>query len=338
MSGSTSRGADVPISPARSTGLKGSDAVTPEIDSGSAGAADTLAAVASGDAVTVVTYAFKAGITTGNLINAVTIGGTGATLAVRSIRAGTNSRTEVCIWYTLNVSAGDKAIVLDFVHEDDSTYCNWHADSWAVATASALDITSTSDYGENTSSVSVPSAGSTAALAQATELVLIATCDKFNYDYNGDGDEPGTAPTGYIWLSGQVSDNLNKIGCQSAYKETSSTAGVNATWSQAAQAGAVAVAALATFKITTVQKRVKVLADSDINGATGITAFAWSGDPSAVLATKWTGISAESSGGIVYLSDPPSAWVAGSDVNVVMYQPAGDKAGTSFVVGRVEEY
>jgi hypothetical protein len=328
----------MPISPTLSTGVKGSTAGTPQIDSGSAGASATLTGVTAGHAVIVVTAAMRAGTASGNLIDGVTVGGTSATLAKREgYVSPANATTEVCIWYVLNLTSGDKSVALDFTYEDDSTYCNWHADSWAIATSSALDVTSSAEFTANTSTVSVPLSGATGTLAQASELVIAAVANKWNYEWNGLGTNPGAAPTGYTVLAGSCEDNLNLCSFQTAYKETSSTSGVSCSWGQVNGGDQGCVTALATFKISTVTKRIKVRADAAMNNAAGITAYAWLGDPSGEYAQKWTAQAAESTGGVLYLANPPASWATSSVVNVILYQPANEKKGTTFVTGVVEE-
>lgn len=326
----------MPLSPTLSTGLQGSDAANPTLSTGAAKLSATLTGVTAGHAVIAVTHAHKQSTASGDLVSGVTVGGSAATLAVRRVETNsvTGHRTETCIWFALNQTAGNKAIV---VSVNGPLYVNWHADSWAIATTAALDKTTSAWVQGAGSSFTVPASGDTGTLAQAAELVIAALSDKYQWGINGGYSDPGIAPTGYTALAGNVSDNVNRVGCQTAYRETSTTAGVSASWALA-QTGGDVTGVIATFKIATVQRRVKVLADSAINGVTGITAYAWPGDPSASLATKWTGLNAEAAGGIVYLPSPPAGWATGADVNVILYQPAGAKKGTSFVLGRVEEY
>lgn len=324
--------------PTASTGVKGSISGAALIDSGSAGATAALVVPDSASLVTVVTVAFRYQGSAGNLINGVTLAGGAMTLAVRkTYQDGASSGSEICIWYSMNVSSGSKTIALDFVNEDDSTLCNWHGDSWTtIATSSALDVTSSSDNVSAATSINVPASGSTSTLAQAAELVIAVAFSKWNWTWGGTYGGAGTAPSGYTLITGLTEDNTNTAIFQSAYKDVSATTGVSATWAK--ENTGLNLAALATFKIGTTQRRVKVLADTAIDGATGITAYAWVGDPDSVLAEKWTSLTAESSGGIVYLTNPPAGWTTGTDVNVVLYQPAGDKRTTGFVVGLVEEY
>lgn len=324
----------MPISPSKSTGLRGSDAAEPTISTGNAKLSSTLTGVTAGHAVIVVTAAFKFSDPSGDLVTGVTVGGSAATARVRRVETGTNThRSEICIWSLDNVTAGDKAVVLTV---DGPLGVSWHADSWAIATSSPFDKSSTYWIDGAGSTITVPS---TATLAQSTELAIAAIVDRYQWGWNGGTSDPGAAPagSGFTVLSGQVSDNANRVGFQSLYLETSSTAGVGATWTPTQTGGSVA-AAVATFKISAVQRRVKVLADSAINGVTGITALAWPGNPKDSVAQEWTGLAAEASGGIVYLASPPAGWTTGADVNVILYQPAGAKKGTSFVLGRVEEY
>jgi hypothetical protein len=330
----------MPISPSASTGFKGSTSGAQYINSAHANATASLSVPASGALVTVVTNVYRTQVSVTDLMSAVTLGGVAMTLAKRvRYQRGANDCIETCIWYAMNVTSGAKTIALDFVNETLDNLCSWHGDSWAgVATTSALDVTAENGTANpHSGSFAVPASGASATLAQATELVIAVITAKWSWMWNGAYDpNGGTPPSTYTFLAGRNQDNVNELPFQSVYKETSSTTGVSAAWTL--EATDSTVAALATFKIGTTQRRVKVLADSSINNATGITAFAWSGDPSSVLAQKWTSRTAEASGGIVYLPTPPAAWTTGAEVNVVLYQPAGDKKTTGFVVGKVEEY
>jgi hypothetical protein len=330
----------MPISPSASTGVKGSTASLSGIDSGSGTnyASASLTVPTSGELVTVVTAAWRWQSSAGNLINDVTLAGSSMTLAKRkNLQVSTTMGAEVCIWYAMNVSSGAKTVALDFVNEDDSTVCNWHADSWAgIVTSSALDVTSDNSVEGSTTSFAVPNSGTTGTLAQASELVIAVASSKWNWTWNGTYGGGGSPPSGYTLLAGLTEDNSNTAIFQTAYKEVSSTTGVSCTWTK--EDTGYNVGALATFKIGTVSKRIKVLSSTSMNSATGITAYAWAGDPAGEYAQKWTGLSAESSGGTLYITTGiPSSWTTGSTVNVILYQSSGDKKGTSFVTGKVEE-
>lgn len=330
----------MPISPSASTGFKGSTSGSQYINSAHANATASLSVPASASLVTVVTNVHRVQPSIADLMSGVTLGGVAMTLAKRTrYQRSSIECVETCIWYAMNVTSGSKTIALDFVNETLDNLCSWHGDSWAgVVTTGALDVTAdNSASNPHSGSFSVPASGASGTLAQAAELVIAVIAAKWSWMWNGAYDpNGGVAPSTYTLLAGRSQDNVNELPFQSVYKETSATTGVSATW--ALEATDLTVAALATFKIGTTQRRVKVLADSAINSASGITAFAWSGDPSSVLATKWTSRTAEASGGIVYLPSPPAAWTTGAEVNVVLYQPAGDKKTTGFVVGKVEEY
>jgi len=321
--------------PVVSTGIRGSDAANPSLATGAAKLSATLAGVAAGHTVVVVTSAFRFSTPTGDLVTGVTIGGTAATLAARgsAVQSGTNHRTECCIWLRPNMSSGDAAVV---VAVDGTVDINWHADSWAFS-ASPLDQTATAQHlSPGTPSVPVPATGTTGALAQASQVVIAAAASRYTWTWGGTYGGGGTPPGGYTLLFGITEDSVNQVPFQSAYRSTASTAGVSAGFS-VVDGAAVTAGALATFRLQSVQRRLRVRAEAAINGATGITAYAWPGEPDASLARKWTNVAAESSGGVVLLPDPPAAWSTGSTVNVVLYQPAGAQRGTSFVPAIVEE-
>jgi len=330
----------MPISPSASTGFKGSTSGAQYINSAHANATASLSVPASASLVTVVTNVHRVQPSIADLMTGVTLGGAAMTLAKRvRYQRSTVECIETCIWYAMDVTSGSKTIALDFVNETLDNLCSWHGDSWAgVATTSALDVTAENGTeNPHSGSFAVPASGASATLAQATELVIAVITARYSWMWNGAySPNGGTAPSTYTFLAGRSQDNINELPFQSVYKETAATTGVSAAWTL--ETSDVTVAAIATFKIGTTQRRVKVLADTAINSASGITAFAWSGDPSSVLATKWTSLTAEASGGIVYLPDPPVAWTTDAEVNVVLYQPAGDKKTTGFVVGKVEEF
>jgi hypothetical protein len=330
----------MPISPSASTGFKGSTSGAQFINSAHANATASLSVPASASLVTVVTNVHRVQPSIADLMTGVTLGGVAMTLAKRvRYQRSTVECIETCIWYAMNVTSGSKTIALDFVNETLDNLCSWHGDSWAgVATTSALDVTAENGTANpHSGSFAVPASGASATLAQATELVIAVITARYSWMWNGAySPNGGTAPSTYTFLAGRSQDNVNELPFQSVYKETAATTGVSAAWTL--ETSDVTVAAIATFKIGTTQRRVKVLADASINSASGITAFAWSGDPSSVLATKWTSRTAEASGGIVYLPSPPAAWTTGAEVNVVLYQPAGEVKTTGFVVGKVEEF
>jgi hypothetical protein len=325
----------MPIAPTLSTGLKGSDSTNPTLSTGDAKLGATLTGVTAGHAIIVVTNAFKFSTASGDLVTGVTIGGSAATLAVRRAESnsGTSHRTETCIWYALNQTSGNKAIAIAV---NGPLSINWHGDSWAIATSSALDQTASSWEQGADGTVSV---GATSTLAQAVELAIAVATDRYQWGWNSGYADPGNPPSGYTALSGQCADNVNKVGFQSAYKETSSTAGVDASWAPA-QTGGDVTAVIATFKVSTVQRRLKVLAGTAMNGKTGITLHAWAGTPKDSVAQEWTGLSAEASGGILYSTgtEPPAAWTTGAIVNAIAYQPSGTKQGTGYVQAIVEEF
>jgi hypothetical protein len=326
----------MPIAPAVSSGIRGSDASAPTISTGDARLSHTLSGVTAGHCVIVVTNAFRFSTTT-DLVTGVTIGGTAATLAVRigASSPSTGHRTETCIWFVANQPAGSRAVV---VSVNGPLFVNWHADAWPLATTTPLDRTASAVHmNPGTQSVPVPATGTTAALAQAAELVIASAGSKYNWTWGGTLGGGGTPPAGYALLAGITDDNVNQMPFQTVYRETTSTAGVSAGFSVAAT-DAETVGALATFRLASAQRRIRVLAESAINGATGITAYAWTGEPDGSLATRWTGLSAEGTGGVLFLPSPPASWPTGSDVNVIAYQPAGTQRGTSWVLGRVEEF
>ncbi len=329
----------MPIAPSKSTGAKGSDSGNRYLSTGDSRLSATLTSVPATHSVIVTTCAVIVGVTTGNLVSGVTVGGTSATVVGSRLQVNNaGARHEIVRWIVPNVSAGDKAIVISLVNA--STEINWHGDSWPIAVSGAYDVGASNSYGAGVTTVNVPNSGVTGTLAQAVELVLATVMAKFTWQWGSTYGEPGDPPSsGYTTLADISIDNLNSVSFQTAYKETSAVTGVSASWTKTID-GDTPLALLQTFRISTVQRRLKVLAGSAMNGLTGITLHAWSGNPKDVLAQEWTGLTAQASGGILYTAGtaPPAGWTTGSIVNCIAYQPAGSKGGTSYVQGIVEEF
>lgn len=309
------------------------------MDTGSAGATLSIAGVVAGNALIAQVVAHRAGTPSGNLIAGIgsRIGGSPANtwqLAVReSYVSGAGAMTEVTIWYALNVAAGDTSIELDFQYEDDSTFCRWGVDEWAgILTSGALDKTASSEVGPNSASITVT--GTT--LAQAAELVIGAVGNKWNFSWNGSASGAGAAPAGgYTVLRGDTDNAV--MSFQAAYKEVSATTAPTITWDQVNDADQGCVAALATFRIGTINRRIRVAFDAAINGATGITAYAWRGLLESVLPKKYTGLTAEASGGVLLIPVAAGDYTTGESVSVIAYQPSGT-GGCTLTTGTVEEY
>ena len=331
----------MPLSPSVSSGVRGSDAANPTLSTGAAKLAHTLTGVTATHAGIVVTNAYKLATASGELVTGVTIGGAAANPDVRiGATDSLGHRTETCIWSLENLTAGDKAVVLTV---SGPLYVNWHADSWAIGVTSPLDKTETATHlNPGTTAVPVPVTGTTATLSQASELVIASAASKFSYAWGGAYGGGGTPPAGYTLLAGLTEDNVNQCNFQSVYRETTTTGGVSAAFA-VSSTDANTTGAIATFKITTVQRRVRVRAaplagGPSFMGATGLTVHAWPGNPKDSVATEWLGLTAEAAEEVVFLSNPPAAWAVGADVNVIVYQPSGALGGTSWVRGRVEEY
>lgn len=333
----------MPISPVRSA----SSPAGLNVDSGWASAALTLNGVSTGNALIAVVAAFRSATTIGNnLINGVEsrIGGTldrSFTLARRQqIQGAGGQLTEVTIWFALNVSAGNTNVILDFNYEDDSTTCRWGVDEWpSILTTGALDVTSSGTAASNTASLTTTT---TATLAQAVELAIGVIGNRENFSWNGSGADPGAAPAGgWTVLRGQVQDNANDIPWQAVYRETAATSGFSITWNKAQQLDSGTVAAVATFRIGTTNRRARFVLDPSVNGATGITAYIWRGLPETVgnNARRYNGITAEASGGIVLvpLGTDSATYVTGESVNALLMQPAGTR-GTTLLTGTIETY
>ena len=292
----------------------------------------SISGVASGSMLVAVCVAHCATtVQSGNIVASygTTISGTPTntwTLAKREAQTIGSFRTEVSIWVAHNVAAGTTVGKPGFTSSTNPGHEIWHhMDEWEdMATSSSVDKTGSDTEGENSGTITI---ATTAALAQADEVVYAAAGCRYNYVWNGNYAAPGTAPSTFTVSQGTV-DNTNLVA-QSAYKEVSSTAGVGATWTYAAQTGdRGAVAALATFKRSTTSLRLEIddIDSTDMSGTTGWTIWAWAGDPASAAADKkWTGYAASITGGVLIFPDAPPGASLSDTYNVSGYQPSGTK-------------
>lgn len=144
-------------------------------------------------------------------------------------------------------------------------------------------------------------------------------------------------PSGYSSIN--LLDGNAFAQFQSVYKINNAAAIQSISWSgpsgQSTTDGTVA--ALATYKAAaTTNLRVKALFDSAINGDSSITAYVWTTDPSAGVARKFEGLTAEASGGELRIDLPSGAgYTNGQSVNVLAYNST-DTSG--LISATVESY
>jgi hypothetical protein len=241
----------------------------------------------------------------------------------------TSNRAWVYIYECLNVGAGSTTITLDCTLEDDNNFVSWDvAEFSGVATSSTHDQVATTQVAPSAATATV---GPTSTLAQADELVVVIAAGKWYWQFNGSGAAPST------YTLDNITNDSTYIAMQTAHKIVSATTAVSATWTfpedQSVNDGGAF--ALVTYKAATASStlRVKGVFESSINSDSGITMLVWTGSPTATYATEYTGLTAESSGGIVYASPAPAGTSAGDSVNLIAWN-SNDTSG--LIAGVVE--
>lgn len=288
----------------------------------------TINGVAAGNTLVALVVAHRPSSASSNLVSGygTTIGGSSANTWTNVLRAGLLDTggvwyTEVTAWIASNVSAGNTIGLPTFAFSDALTVFS-HMDEWSgIATASPVDKTATATESGAAGTLTV---GPTSTLSQASEVVIAAIGNRYNYSWNGSSSGAGTAPTGYTVLQGSTDNSAGNVA-QTVYKEVTATTAVSAAWTYVTGYGPVA-AGLFTLKqgSSTLRLEVDSIDSADITGTTGWTFWAWSGDPlDAAAAKRWTSYSASISSGKLVFPDAPPGATAGSTWNVYGYQPGG---------------
>ena len=306
--------------PVRSSTLKYALAVS----TGNAALENTISSGAAGNATIAVVTASK-DVSSGDLVSAVS----GHTLAVRSKYVLNGNTVETSIWYNDNISAGPQTATLTLVNA--TTDVTWHFDEFAgLTTTSPLDKFATGAAASNSDTVGTTS---TTTLAQASELVIVAAANRWNYRWGSTFGDP-QPPSPYTKLQG-IDDNGIALPMISGRLDVSSTNGVSVTFSQINQGDNGASAALATFKYASTTKKVRIKFDTAAAATSGWTVYVWRGDPNSMSAeVKATNITI-GAGGITDIDAGTLADLANTTaVNVVAYQPSGSK-GVSFGPGSI---
>jgi hypothetical protein len=321
--------------PVRQSNLVVNSAVAPASVTGA-----TINGVEAGNCLVAIVIAYYPAGTDTDLVTGygTTIAGSASNTFANALRVRRGDAsgwyTELTAWVAPNVSAGNTIGKPTFA----LTGSHWvftHMDEWAgIATTSPVDETDTDSVAAAAGTASI-TVGPTGTLSQASQVVIAAAGNRYNYIWNG-GYGSGNAPSTYTVLRG-ITDNTGGAVGQSVYKEVTSTAAVSATWTFADGYGP-AVAGIFTLKTSSATLRLEVDdIDTEITGTTGWTFWAWAGDPdTAPAAKKWTAYAATIvSGKLVFPDAPPGATDA-STWNVMGYQPSGTLT-TGFMTGTVRE-
>lgn len=230
---------------------------------------------------------------------------------------------------TYNAAAGSTTVSLDCTLEDTNNYIAWMVTEVSGAlTTNAHDTGSSAEVDGTPASIAVPA---TATLSQADEIVFAFVGAKWWYDLNG-----GVPPTG--WTLDGLNDSNNIINAMFVSKIVTATTAQSVTFvgvaNQSVAEGAMAM--IQTYKAgASVNYRVRALFNTAINGDTGITALVWKGSADTVLARQVTSLTAEASGGILFIPLPATGYTNGESVNVIAYNSV-DTSG--LITASVETY
>lgn len=271
---------------------------------------------------------------TGDLINDVT-DSKGQTWTKRTSIRDTVENGLSCfyIYECLAAGAGSTTISLDCAIEDNNNFIIWDVTEYSGVGSVDTGIHDADAVNGAAGSVSTgpvtPSVDDT--------LVVTGVGARWWYYVQGNGVDDDSPPTGYTTNNLQNGNTYGQF--QSAYRILTSAAAQTPSWNgpagQSADYGAVA--AVAVYRAATgTNLRIRAIFNTAINGDSGITAYVWTGEPSSVVATKFTGLTAEASGGVLLINLPSNTTLTnGQSVTVLAFNSA-DTSG--LVTGTVETY
>lgn len=299
--------------------------------------------VASNNLLTLTVFALRYGEnTTDNIVNAVT-SNSGATSwhcskREQYVKTGSYHKTEVTEWCLPGAPSGTVTAVLDFLGSAVTTWkmqgSRYSGAGTTVATAVAAAVSNEGGPGESSAST-----GSSGTLSQADVIVRAALGCAYMWDI--------TPPaSGWTERGETASDGSNFMGASILDSLPGATTAKSATWTKNVDAGDQGwVAILTQYKGATVNKRIEILnCDTAINGTTGWTVYWWQTDPASGLVSgvyKKTGITAEATGGKIYVVDANVPNLAdGTNINCFAYRPGASpvKGLVGMVVGTVKDY
>lgn len=269
---------------------------------------------------------------TGDLISAVT-DNLGQTWTKRQSKRDVSEDGHgwTYIYECKNAAAGSTTISLDCAIEDNNNYITWE-----VTEFSGIDISSPYDTGDADDVAGTAASITTGPVtpAQADSLLVAIVGGKWWYDFNSGG----AAPSG--WTLDAIATNNSFVCFQTVSLIVSSTTAQTITWTvpanQSTDDGGSACVAVFKAAAASGDLRVRALFDTAINSDTSITAYVWEGDPSSNVAQKFTGLTAESSGGVLLINLPSSTTLTnGQTVNVLAFNST-DTSG--LITASVESY
>lgn len=320
-------------------------------DSASSDASTTLSGVTAGNTLIAYVAIQRYSTSTPGLLTAVasTIGGTTANTwqiakAQAKVKdegapAASYHQTESIIAVATNVAGGNTTIALDFVYEDGGNVASWFVEEWSglAKTSIVNGIASGTGAHEATSTTT----GNTGTLGSTDDLALSLISGMFLGAVNG--GSPETASSGWTTrgyqLVGTVLDGRAPMHAQS--KQLASASAISASWTHdTAFQGTAAV--LVTLKSASTAKRIKISGmPSTVDGTTGWEVMHWTSHTDGATFRLVLGISAEASGGTMYVTGAtvPNL-TAGTVINCVAGRPGESPVdGLVYVVqGVIEDY
>jgi hypothetical protein len=129
--------------------------------------------------------------------------------------------------FQTNVASGSHTVTYTF--PNGVTYAELSVSEFSgMATASVLDLIAKNAEQPTATPLPVPSAGTTASLSQADELIVVAG---EWFDATGSANKAiSSPPSSYTALHAQQNSSTT-VGAQHSYKIVASTSGVNVSWS-----------------------------------------------------------------------------------------------------------
>lgn len=271
-----------------------------------------------------------------DLVTGVTSGGgtyvwERAVVSKHRVVGGSEHKVEVSVWFLKNAPSGNTTAVL--AHRGDDYWWNWEE---AVGCATTTPTGPTGTVANN--AVTSVTTSSTGTLPMADMLVVGVYANPYGSTFTG--------PAGST-----TRDSMNGaadpavIGGVFSVQIVSATTAIAWNYTSGSTATQGVVAAVATFKGATTQRRLKINnLQSAVNGTTDWTIRYWAVDGATFTGTRVTGINAEASGGTIYVTAAQSAPIAAlapaTAVNCVALRASGSpiKGLVGVVQGVIEDY
>lgn len=307
----------------------------------------TSAAATAGNGKVAIVAAFRAA-PSGNVVDSydfVTPAGT-VNVASPALRVsfvdGSYWRTELTIWVQPNAPAGittGKPVLTvdDAANNVQHVFC----EITDLDTTSPVDKTASGTNAGVSGTTTV--SATTAALAQANEIVFAAFADRWNYDINGDSGT-GAVPSGsgFTLLAGDAGNSI--LSFAAFYRIVSATTAISLTTAFADQADQGQVFGIVTLKGSTTNLRVEVTGFDPAVVAPGGSPLVmddvgvWLGNVFTTLCSGHYEDVAFTTDGKLLLAPAPSGGVADQQVNVIVDDGTAGVAARGILLGTIKSY